>query len=154
MTSADATELDATLEIVTEYHQYYQELIVIIIMDTEIERVDIMLEISMISQYQWFPIEGNMQQVMHILAFPNKKYKLTLYIDMSLPQIDYWDFNTKQEYFTVYKFYYEEPTYHKMPWPWGRPIVLPIFVDYFRASKQLIPNVHTQVGYYFSIKPQ
>ena len=52
MTSADATELDATLEIVTEYHQYYQELIVIIIMDTEIERVDIMLEISMISQYQ------------------------------------------------------------------------------------------------------
>ena len=52
MTSADATELDATLEIVTEYHQYYQELIVIIIMNTEIERVDIMLEISMISQYQ------------------------------------------------------------------------------------------------------
>jgi hypothetical protein len=66
---------------------------------TELGRVDILFEVSILSQYQASPREGHLGQVMHIFAFLKKKPKLSIYLDPSLPNIDYGDFQTKREDF-------------------------------------------------------
>ena len=48
-----------------------------------------MLELSILPQYRSCPREGHVQQVIHIFEFLSGKFKLTLYMDLSLPQIYY-----------------------------------------------------------------
>ena len=61
---------------------------------TEIGRVDVLHEISLMSQYQTNPQEGHLEQVLHIFAFMKKNPKLTLYMDPSLLKLDYSLFQT------------------------------------------------------------
>ena len=61
-----APELDGTPELDAEETQYYQELIGMLRWGTEIGRVDVLDEISILSQYQASPREGHMEQVLHI----------------------------------------------------------------------------------------
>lgn len=61
---------------------------------TKIGRVDILLEISLLSQYLASPREGHLQQVLHIFAYLKRKPKLTLHMDPGEPNIDYGLFQT------------------------------------------------------------
>ena len=69
MMSNYVPELDATLELSPSGTQYYQELIGILRWATELGRVDILLEVSLLSQYQASPCEGHMEQALHIFAY-------------------------------------------------------------------------------------
>jgi hypothetical protein len=99
MASAFVPELDGTPELEPEDIQYFQELIGMLRWATEIGRVDILHEILILSQYQASPREGHLEQVLHIFAFLKKKPKLTIYLDHSLPEIDYGEFKTRREDF-------------------------------------------------------
>jgi hypothetical protein len=55
--------------------------------------------LPLLSQYQASPREGHLEQIMHIFAFLRKKPKLSIYLDPSLPNIEYGDFRTKREDF-------------------------------------------------------
>jgi hypothetical protein len=68
---------------------YLQELIGVLRWATEIGRVDILLEVSLLSQYQASPREGHLEQLLHIFAFLKKHPKLTLYLSPEVPRIDY-----------------------------------------------------------------
>ena len=61
----------------------YQELIVELIWAIEIGRFDIGHEASVISSYQAAPLDGHLQQILHIFAFLKNNEKLTLYFDPS-----------------------------------------------------------------------
>jgi hypothetical protein len=74
MTSAFVPELDGTLELEPDDHRFFQELIGILRWATEIGRVDILHEVSLLSQYQAAPRQGHMEQALHIFAFLDKKY--------------------------------------------------------------------------------
>jgi hypothetical protein len=47
--------------------------------------VDILYEVSILSQYQASPKEGHLEQIMHIFPYLKKKPKLSIYLDPSLP---------------------------------------------------------------------
>jgi hypothetical protein len=90
---------------------------------TELGRVDILFEVSRLSQYQASPRKGHsFGQVMHIFAFLRKKPKLSICIDPSLPNVDYGDFRTKREDFAEQYRGAEEQMPHDMPRPRGRPV--------------------------------
>jgi hypothetical protein len=76
-----APELDITEELNEDDTTYFQELIGVLRWATEIGRVDILLEVSLLSQYLANPREGHLKQALHIFAFLKKHPKLTLYMN-------------------------------------------------------------------------
>ena len=56
----------------------------------EIERTDILHEVSILSQYQAVPREGHMGEILYIFAFLDGKPRLTLYMDPALPRLNYY----------------------------------------------------------------
>ena len=67
--------------------------------ETEVERVDVIHEISILSQYQASPRQGHMEQLLHIWAYRNNTPKLTLYFDPVRPNFDNGDFKIdRKEY--------------------------------------------------------
>jgi hypothetical protein len=93
-------EMDVTEELSENDVTYFQELIGVLRWATEIGRVDILLEVSLLSQYQANPREGHLEQILHIFAFLKAHPKLTLYLSPELPNLDYGDFRTNKEDFT------------------------------------------------------
>ena len=51
---------------------FFQELIGVLRWATEIGRVDILLEVSLLSQYQANPREGHLEQLLHTFGFLRK----------------------------------------------------------------------------------
>ena len=81
-------EFDGTSELDTKDTQFYQELIDELRQATEIGRIDILHEVALLSQYQASPRRGHLEQLLHVFAYLDKKPKVTLYIDPTLPKID------------------------------------------------------------------
>jgi hypothetical protein len=102
MTSSYVPELDGTPELDAKETRYFQEPISMLGWATKLGRVDILHEVLILSQYQASPREGHLKQVMHIFSFLGKKPKLSIYMDPSLPIIEYGDFRTKKEDFAEY----------------------------------------------------
>lgn len=102
MVSAYAPELDGTPELNSDDMQFYQELIGMLRWATEVGRVDILHEVSILSQYQAMPREGHLEQLLHIFAYMKNKPKVTLYMDPALPNIDYSKFKSSKEDFKEY----------------------------------------------------
>jgi hypothetical protein len=96
MNSTYVPELDVTHELDGNDVVFYQEIIVMLRWATEIGRVDILFEVSLLSQYMANPREGHMEQLLHIIAFLRQRPKLTLYLSPELPNMDYGDFQTKR----------------------------------------------------------
>jgi hypothetical protein len=133
MTSSYMPELDGTRELDADETQYFQELIGMLRWATKLGRVEKLHEVSILSQYQASPREG---QVMHIFSFLKKKPKLSIYMDPSLPIIEYGDFRTKKEDFAGHYRGAEEPMSDDMPRPRGRPVVTTEFVDASHAANK------------------
>jgi hypothetical protein len=102
MTSAYVPELDGSSELGQEDHTYFQELIGTLRWTTEIGRVDVLLEVLLLSQYQAAPREGHMEQALRIFAFLDTFPKLTLYYDGRKPNVDYSKLRPSQEDFKAY----------------------------------------------------
>ena len=93
-------ELDITEELDEDDVTYFQELIGVLRWATEISRVDILLEVLLLSQYQANPRKGHLEQVIHIFAFLKAQCKVGLYLSPELPNLDYGrDFRTNKDDF-------------------------------------------------------
>ena len=57
---------------------------------TEHRRTDILREVSILSHYHDAPIEGHMEEILHIFAFLDGKPRLTLYMDPDFPRLNYY----------------------------------------------------------------
>ncbi len=103
---------------------WVQELIGVLRWDTEIRRVNIVLEVLLLSQNQANPREGHLEQVLHIFAFHKAHPKHTLYpASPELPNLDYGDFRTYKEDFAEIYRDAEEFLSHRMPMPGGRSLL-------------------------------
>ena len=69
MSTSFESELDGSPELNENDRTYYQELIGALRWATELGRVDILLEVSLLSQYQACPREGHMEQLLRIFGF-------------------------------------------------------------------------------------
>ena len=71
-------ELDASPELGAEDIQFYQELIGMLRWATKLGRTDVLLETSLLSQYQASPRQGHLEQALHIFAYMDRKPKTSL----------------------------------------------------------------------------
>ena len=62
-------EVDTTPELKADGLQYYQELIGVLRWAVEIGRLDILLEVSLMSDHLALPRQGHIEQVMHIFGY-------------------------------------------------------------------------------------
>lgn len=120
-------ELDATAELATEGHRYFQELIGILRWAVEIGRLDILLEVSLLSAYLAAPREGHLEQVFHIFGYLKKNPKRKLAFDPDHPRID----ESRFKKYDWQDFYRDcvEAIPPNMPKPRGKSVSIHCFVD-------------------------
>ena len=143
MSMSYVPELDVTEELCDKDVTFFQELIGVLRWATEIGRVDILLEISLLSQYQANPREGHLEQLLHIFGFLKKHPKQTLYLSPELPRMDYGEFHTKREDFAEIYRDAEELMPHRMPRPRGSGITTTAYVDASHAANKKTRRSHT-----------
>jgi hypothetical protein len=80
-------ELDVTPELSPQEAAYYQSLIGILRWIVELGRVDICLEVSMLSSHLVLPRVGHLEQVFHIFAHLKKYHNTEVVYDPSDPVI-------------------------------------------------------------------
>ena len=81
-------ELDITPELDPIKASYYMSLIGILRWIVELGRVDICLEVSMMSSHMAMPREGHLEQLFHIFSYLSKYHNTELVFDPSDPVID------------------------------------------------------------------
>jgi hypothetical protein len=136
-------ELDDTELLDDEDRTLFQELIGIIRWATEIGRVDVLYEVSVLSQYQAQPREGHLQNLLRIFAYWKSSPKISLYFDPRLPRHDYTTFTTRHEDFEVHYRDAKDELPHNMPPPRGRPVIITAFVDASHAANQQTRRSHS-----------
>ena len=96
MTSNYVPEMNSSLELSDKDKTFFQEWIEILRWATEIGRMDILLKVSLLSQYQAAPHDRHLEQALYIFGYLKKKPKLSLYFDPLLFNIDYTAFWNKE----------------------------------------------------------
>lgn len=143
MVNSFIPELDGSPELEAADIQFFQELIGMLRWATEIGRVDVLFETSLLSQYQAAPREGHLEQALHIFSYLKHRPKLTLYFDPTIPNIDYGQFQTTRADFAEHYRDAEESLPHRMPKPRGRAVSVTAFVDASHAANKKTRRSHT-----------
>ena len=95
LTTTYRPELDVSRELNVADAAYYQSLIGILRWIVELWRVDVCLEVSMMSSHLALPREGHLEQVLHIFAYLKKYHNTELVYDPSDPVVDENDFERR-----------------------------------------------------------
>ena len=95
LTTSYRPELDVSREINVDEAAYYQSFIRILRWIVELGRVDVCLEVSMMSSHLALPREGHLEQVLHIFAYLKKYHNTELVYDPSDPAVDENDFKRR-----------------------------------------------------------
>jgi hypothetical protein len=88
-------ELDVSPELSPAESAYYQSLIGILQWIVELGRIDICLEVSMMSSHLALPREGHLDQVLHIFAYLRKYHNSELVFDPTHQEVDEQAFERK-----------------------------------------------------------
>ena len=96
---------------------------------TELGRVDILMEVSLLSQYQVSARKGHVIKALRIFALLKTNPKLSLYMDPQPPNLDYSIFSDDVDEFKEYYRDAKEEMNHRIPIPRGVPVVTTAFVD-------------------------
>ena len=84
--------MDVSRELNEADAAYCQSLIGILRWMVELGRVDVCLEVSMMSSHLALPREGHLEQVLHIFAYLKKYHNSELVYDPNDPVVDENDF--------------------------------------------------------------
>ena len=95
ITTSYRSELDVSPKLSPQEASYYMLLIGILRWIVELGRVDICLEVSMMSSHVTLPREGHLQQVFHIFSYLDKYHDTEFVFDPSDPIIDEAQFERK-----------------------------------------------------------
>ena len=128
-------ELDVTPELDGRYASYYQSLVGILRWIVELGRVDICLEVSMMSSQLAMTREGHLKQLLHIFGYLKCHHNAELVYDPSDPCVDKAQF--EEQDWTTSEFGHvqgikEVPK--NMPEPRGKAFVIRAKVDADHAS--------------------
>ena len=134
---------DVSMELGTKETQFYQEAIGMLRWAVELGRVDILLEVALMSQYLANPRQGHLEQVYHIFGYPKQVGKRTLYLDPDDPNISEDRFTT----FDWVDFYKgcTEAIPVDAPDPRGKAMTLHVFVDSDHAGDKVSRRSQTGI---------
>ena len=121
-------ETEATDKLRPVDADYYQSLIGILSWMVKLGRVDICVEVLMISSCLTMPREGHLHQVFHIFAYLKKHHNTEMVFDISVPNFDAHKFHHQDWSQNVYG---DAPQYQptNMPKPRGQGFIVSSHVD-------------------------
>ena len=128
-------ELDVTAEMKIDGARYYQELIGVLRWAVELGRIDMAIEVSMMSTHLALPREGHVQQVYHMFGYLKAKPKKTIAFDPAHPNIDESRF-VKCDWHDFYRGA-KESIPGDMPEPRGNVVTTHCFVDADHAGNKV-----------------
>jgi hypothetical protein len=137
-------ELDVTNECGPEMISRYQQLIGLLRWAIELGRMDIQLEVSLLSQYQASPREGHLEALYLIFHYLSQNLRRRVVLDHLEPDVDESAFNEEADWTAFYgRVVEDEPL--DMPEPLGNPVVISVFVDADHASNTVTRRSHSGV---------
>ena len=144
-------ELDVSPEIKPSEAAYFQSLIGILRWVIELGRIDICLEVSMISPHMALPQEGHLIHLLQVFSYLRKYYNSELVIDPSDPVIDTYLFEwkdwTSSEFGNINR--KEEPP-PNTPYPRGMGFVMKAKVDSDHAADTVTRILRTSFMIYLN----
>jgi len=117
-------------------HRYYQELIGALRWTVKFGRIDILLEVSMLSSYLACPREGHLEAVFHIFGYLKRKSNWKIGFGPDHPAIDQRTFKKydREDFYKGAK----EALPHNAPPAKGKPFSTHCFVDASLAGNNSI----------------
>ena len=136
-------ELDHSEELDASGITMFQEIMGTLRWATEMGRVDILYELSVLSTYQAAPRQGHLDQALHIFGYLKHKPKITLYLDPTrMPVVANVFRDNAHEFKEQYRDA-KEMIPHDRPQPRGNSIRITAYVDSDHASNQATRRSHT-----------
>jgi hypothetical protein len=138
-------EVDVTDELSQSLASRYMQLIGILRWAVEIGRIDIFLEVSLLSQYQANPRFGHLEAIYHIFAYLKKHPDMgCIAYDSKRPDIDERIFHHNADWNDFYGDV-EEELPPNMPEPRGHSVTTSAFVDANHAGNVVTRRSHTGI---------
>ena len=143
LSSGYKPEIDATAELKADGVQYYQELIGVLRWAIELGRVDLLLEVSLMSAYSAMPRAGQLEQLYHIFGYLKENPKRKIAFDPDHPKVD----ERRFEQYDWYDFYrgVKEAIPGDMPKPRGNYMSTHCFVDANNAGNVVTRRSQTGI---------
>jgi hypothetical protein len=144
-------EVDVSDELTPDKVTRYQGLIGVLQWACELGRIDIMIEVSMLSSHNAMPREGHLDAVYYIFAYLKKHENSTMVFDDARPHIDerrFKNVNWKDWYGDV-----EEAIPPNMPEPRGNSVKMLTFVDSDHAGNLATRRSQTGILIYLNKSP-
>jgi hypothetical protein len=144
--------LDVSPVLGSELASRYQQLIGILRWAVEFGRVDILLEVSLLSSYLCQPREGHIEAVYNIFAYLENHAEATMTFDDKQPMIIEEAFHKSDWSESVYGEVEEEvpPKCHK---PKGNPVTMTCFVDANHTGNKVTRRSQTGFIIYLNLAP-
>ena len=120
-------EMDCTAELKADGVQFYQEIIGSLRWAVELGRVDVLLEVSLLSKHLALPREGHLEQALNIVGYIKTHKKMRLLFDCGYPKVSERWF-TNYDWFDFYRDA-KEAIPPNMPESRGHEVVVTCFVD-------------------------
>ena len=139
-------ELDATPELQGDMISRFRQLIGILRWAVELGRLDIYLEVALLSQYLAAPRQGHLEAAYHVFAFLKRRPVVKMVFDPTDVNLDESVFhNINRE--DWYEFYgnVQEELPHRMPEPRGKAVQITCFVDSDHAGNVVTRRSHTGI---------
>ena len=143
MTVGYHPERDVLVELTSDGVQRYQDHIGVLRWAAELGRVDILLEMTMLSTYMALPRKRHSEQVYHVFGYLKTHSKRRLFFDPRHPDIDERAFSS----YEWYDFYRDakEQVPNNMPPPCGHAVSSHCFVDADHASNTVTRRSQTGI---------
>ena len=152
-------ELDNTDYCNAELLHLFQQLIGILRWICELGRIDIVHEVSILSQYLAQPRIGHLQQTLNIFYYIKHNNKSWLVLDPTTFDIDWQPIANEpspQDRAAAMREIYPDAIDelpHDMPEPLGNPVDITIFVDADHAGNRVTRRSHTGIIIYLNTAP-
>jgi hypothetical protein len=145
-------ELDATPELEPELANRYQQLIGMLRWACELGRVDILLEVSLMSSHLCMPREGHLEKVYGIFSYLEKHKKSNMIFDPTPVDLDETAFHKTDWKDSIYGNVSEEVP-PNAPEPLGKPVNITCFVDADHAGEKVTRRSQTGFIIYLNNAP-
>ena len=136
-------ELDSSPLLEPELISRYQQMIGILRWSCELGRLDILLEVSLLSAFSAAPREGHLEAVYHMFAYLRKHSSAAISFDPTMP-----DFGVEFSHYDCWEEFYDpepECVPKDAPEPRGEAVHMSCFVDASHASNKVTYRSHTGI---------
>jgi len=145
-------EVDTTPELSAELSSRYHQLIGMLRWACELGRIDILLEVSLMSSYLCSPREGHLENVYRIFSYLDKHQRSNMVFDPQMVELDEDAFADTDWKDSIYG-KVEEELPPNMPKPLGNPVAITCFVDANHAGDKVTRRSQTGFIIYLNNSP-